>query len=37
MLLKSGYKGVYISRTFAIKTGIVSPKVRHLCNHSNVI
>ena len=27
MLLKSGYKQVYVSRTFAIKAGLVSPKV----------
>lgn len=27
MLLKSGYKGVYVSRTFALKSGLIPAKV----------
>jgi hypothetical protein len=27
MLLKSGYKGVYVSRTFALKHGLIPAKV----------
>jgi hypothetical protein len=30
MLLKPGYKGVYVSRSFAIKAQLVDKKVRHL-------